>query len=106
MAQADDLVRREFLLALGLAAADAGLLSSSSQAADTEPPAGLSDAPRDLPATGADLGSLFPDLENLAQTNRYTYSFLGGRFRNLDEFKTTARAKVFDLLLYRPDKVD
>jgi dienelactone hydrolase len=106
MTQDIDLARREFLLALGLATAGGGPLSASGVAVGAEPPTSVSDAPRELKPTRADLGSLFPDLEKLAETNRYAYSFLGDRFRNLDEFKAAARAKVFELLLYRPDKVD
>jgi hypothetical protein len=67
--------------------------------------AGAADMPRDLEPTGADLGSLFTDVERLT-TSRYEYSFLGDRFGKLDDFKTAARAKVFDLLQYRPEKVD
>jgi dienelactone hydrolase len=82
--------RREFLAALGSATA-----------------AGLADArPAEAPPTAANLGSLFPDVERLAASNRYAYSFLGDRFRSLDDFKAAAREKVFELLLYRPEKVD
>jgi dienelactone hydrolase len=89
-----DLARREFLAALGLATAHGRLVSPLANAAD------------DLRPTGADLGSLFPELEKLAKDNRYAYSFLGNRFRTLDQFKATARPKVFELLQYRPEKVD
>jgi hypothetical protein len=63
------------------------------------------DPAKELPATGANLGSLFADVERLARGRTFSHSFLGDRFRNLDDFKKTARDKVFDTLLYRPDKV-
>ncbi len=53
-----------------------------------------------------DMGSLYPDITRLANSNRYEYSFLGDRFCTLDDFQTAARTKVFDLLLYRPQPVD
>jgi dienelactone hydrolase len=96
-----DPARREFLAALaagGLLAPAAG----SAAAQPTPPP----DPPRDLPPTGADLGSLFPELEKLAGDRRYALSFLGDRFRSLDEFRAAARPRVFELLGYRPEPVD
>src|SRR5262245_23762508 len=82
--------RREFLAALGGATA-AGLAAAR---------------PDDPPSAAANLGSLFPDVERLAAGNRYAYSFLGDRFRSLADFQAAAREKVFELLLYRPEKVD
>lgn len=61
--------------------------------------------PSDGKPSKADLGTLFPDVHNLAAKRTYEFSFLGPRFKNLEAFKAAARAKVFDLLLYRPDKV-
>jgi dienelactone hydrolase len=84
--------RRDFLSAAALAA-----LAGDLPAAD---PA------RDLKPTGADLGSLFPEVEKLAAANRYTLSLAEGRFRTFDDFRTAAREKVLDLLLYRPEKID
>jgi hypothetical protein len=82
--------RRDFLETL----AAMGLAASGLEAADQ---------PRDLKATGANLGSLFPDVEKLADANRYSYSFLGDRFKQLDDFKKAGREKVFEVLLYRPE---
>lgn len=90
--------RRTFLELLGSTSA-AGLLASGKGAA-------LADPSRDLKPTAANLGSLFPEVAKLADANRYAFSFLGDRFHSLDEFKKTAREKVFELLLYRPEKVD
>jgi dienelactone hydrolase len=94
--------RRNFLAALGVAA---GGLAADLPAADP-PAASLPDPPRDLKPSGANLGSLFPEIEKLADANRHAWSFLGDRFRTLDDFKAAAREKVFELLLYRPDKVE
>ena len=55
--------------------------------------------------TGADLGSLYPLVSELAASNQYPYSFLSDRFNNLDEFKKAARDKIFELLLYQPQEV-
>lgn len=96
--------RRKFLealtsaTALGLAASE-DRLGSAVEASSADPA-------RDLKPTGANLGSLFPEVERLADANRYGYSFLGDRFRSLNEFKKVSREKVLELLLYRPDKVD
>ena len=88
--------RREFLAASGLAAA------AGEGPARARP---LADTPRHLKPTGADLGSLFPEVARLAESNRYALSFPDGRFRTFDDFKAAARARVEELLLYRPEKV-
>ncbi|MBM3995325.1 MAG: hypothetical protein FJ303_14405 [Planctomycetes bacterium] len=91
--------RRQFLESLG-AATLGGLLASSSQAGDPMP---LPDPARDLRPSSADLGSLYADVERLAANRLYEYSFLGQRFREFADFKRTAREKIFELLLHRPD---
>lgn len=95
----DDLSRRHFLASLGPAAA---LLAGC---ADAEAHS-AADLPPDLKPTAANLGSLFPQVQQLADANRYAYSFLGDRFKSLDEFKKTGRDKVLEVFLYRPDKVE
>src|SRR5205823_2352425 len=92
--------RRTFLASLGL--------GSVVRAAGTPDgrPAAPADTPRRLRPTGADLGSLYTEVEKLTSSHAYGDSFLGGRFRTLEEFKRSARAKVLDLLQYRPEKVD
>jgi dienelactone hydrolase len=89
----DSSSRRDFLAAL----AALGLVHLDADAADQ---------PRALEPTGANLGSLFPEVEKLAAANRYQFSFLGDRFKALDDFKKTAREKLFDVLLYRPESVE
>src|SRR5262245_51881484 len=96
--------RREFVEALAWAAA-LGLVPGEGGAWPEAAALGA-DAPRELKPTAANLGSLFADVDKLADSNRYSYSFLGDRFRTLDEFKKAGRDKVFELLLYRPEKVD
>jgi len=66
-----------------------------------DPLVAFQDAP-----TRNDLGSLFPDVDKLAQGSRHRYSFLGDRFKTFAEHKSTARDKLLDLLHYRPEKVD
>jgi hypothetical protein len=67
---------------------------------------GMAEQPRELPPTGADLGSLFPEIDKLARANRYRLSFLDGPSRGFEELRTAARGRILDLLLYRPEKID
>lgn len=64
------------------------------------------DLPRELKPTAADLGTLFPTVNELAEANQFAYSFLGDRFKTLDEFKAAAREKLLDCFAYKPAKVD
>lgn len=102
--------RRHFFKQLGCAGAGVTLgpaVAKLFAQADTPAQGGPADPPRELqPTGGANLGSLFPDVERLAAGQSYTHSFLGDRFKSLDEFKQSARAKLLEVLLYRPDKVD
>ncbi len=91
--------RRHFL-------AEAGLASLAALAAEPARAGPAPDRPRDLKPTGSDLGSLFPDVEKVAEANRFSFALSGGRFRTFEEFKAAARDKVLELLLYRPEKVD
>lgn len=90
--------RREWLA--GLAAAGALGLTLPDEAL-----AAPADLPRELAPTSANMGSLFPDVQRLAG-GKYAYSFLGDRFKSLDEFHAESRAKVLELLAYRPEKVE
>lgn len=99
--------RRTFLGRLGALPAASVLASPAAPEARADLLAlDLADPPRDLKPTGSDLGSLYAHVAKLADPPRYALSFLGDRFRTLEEFKAEARKRLFDLLAYRPDKVD
>jgi dienelactone hydrolase len=89
--------RRHFLAGIA-----GGLLAAPALGQDGGGPA---DAPRALQPAAADLGSMFADVRRLAPEALYEHAFIGSRFRDVDEFKRTARAKLFELLLYRPEPV-
>src|SRR5947207_358245 len=89
--------RRHFLESLGSLTVG-GLLASSVEASQPRGDA-LPDPARELRPSSADLGSLYVEVQRLTEGRAYEYAFLGQRFRDLDEFKKTARAKVFELLL-------
>jgi dienelactone hydrolase len=92
---------RALLATLTLAAlATAGMPERPSS-----PTVARQDRPKDLKPGQADLGTLFPQVQKLAQARQYEWSFLSGRFKSFPEFQTAARAKVFEVLLYRPEKV-
>jgi hypothetical protein len=110
MSEVPSTSRREFLERVGLAAA-LGLGPAAERAlradeADAQLAGVARDLPRDLSANGADLGSVFPLVEQLADSADYPYSFLSPRFSSLESFKEQAREKLLDLLLYRPEPVD
>jgi dienelactone hydrolase len=63
------------------------------------------DVPPELKPTGANLGNLFTDVRKLAGAHDYAFSYLGPRFKTLDEFKSAGRAKILELSLYHPEKV-
>jgi len=96
--------RREVLAPLGLTALSAALPAH----ADGAPAAAslVKDPPRELQPNGADLGTLNPEVQKLAEANRYEFSLLGDRFQTAAEFEAAAREKIFELLLYRPEPVD
>ncbi len=91
--------RRAFLQTLGVLSASQLLSASTLDAAQPTP---IPDPPRELRPAGADLGSLYADVERLVANRPYEHAFVGERFRDVDEFKKTARDKLLDLLLYRP----
>lgn len=72
---------------------------SAGELADVDPKS-------ELRPTGADLGSLFAEVDRIADRPNYAFSFLSDHFRDLPAFTKTARAKVFELLRYSPAKVD
>lgn len=93
--------RRQFM-------AGAGSLAAGLAAGADEPPksAAPPDPKGDLKPTGADLGTLSPAVERLAANRKYGMSYVSGRFRDLAEFTKAGREKVFELLSYRPEKVE
>lgn len=99
--------RRFFLNTLGsvsLSGVVHGALAGAATDADAAaPPA---DLPGDLRPVQADIGSLFPEIERLAATADDPYSFVGDRFRSLEDFKAAAREKVLECFGDRPAKVD
>ncbi|MFO0864177.1 MAG: alpha/beta hydrolase family protein [Gemmataceae bacterium] len=96
--------RRQTLQVLG----QLGIGVPSLQAAATqEAPAGMpADPRRDLPATQADVGTLLAEIDQRIGPANYAYSFLGDRFRDVADFTRTARAKLYELLRYRPTAVE
>jgi dienelactone hydrolase len=89
--------RRTFLAALPAVPA---------AAASQSPPGGPADPARDLPETGADLGTLAEEVERVAAATRYALRFPSPRFKTYEEYRAVAREAVLDLLGYRPWKVD
>src|SRR5690349_7101757 len=97
----DHPTRRAFLAAGPLAA----LAAPDTPAAAPPRPPIPHDPPRELPATGSELGSLFPEVEAIARANRHAFAFPGGRFRTYAEYRAASHAKVLELLRYRPAPV-
>jgi len=96
------LIDRRSALSLIGSASLPGIGRGQATLASQPPP----DRPRDLNPTGADIGSLFVDIEQLAASNQYPLSFLNPRFNRLEEWKNTGRQAVLDAFSYRPDPVD
>lgn len=99
--------RRGFLKT-GLTAVGGALTPEAASALGANAPeaALIPDLPRELKPSGADMGSLFADVEKLAGRNAYAMSFLGGRFADHAAFRAASREKILELLLYRPEKVE
>jgi dienelactone hydrolase len=102
--------RRKFLASTGIGIAAAATCSQAAQAQDerdgethrpTPPPDGRQAIP-----TKADLGSLYPVVAQLAEKNRYPYSFVGDRFATLADFKAAGRAKVLEIFGTPPAAVE
>ena len=53
---------------------------------------------------GSALGSLYPFVKQQQQKTRQRLAFLNRRPKDLEEWKSEARAKVFELLAYRPEE--
>ncbi|WP_414663962.1 dienelactone hydrolase family protein [Horticoccus sp. 23ND18S-11] len=98
--------RREFIAATLGASALGSTLASSARAAEAAHPAMPPDLPRDLTAHRADLGTLWPDVQRLADANTYSHAWTSGRFRTFPEFQAAAREQLLEVLQYRPEPVD
>jgi dienelactone hydrolase len=48
------------------------------------------------------LGNLYPVVESIADQNQPALSYLNPQFSNLEQWRTTARARLLELLRYRP----
>jgi len=92
--------RRDFLAAIGGASALG--LSAWDSPATAESPADLAQPAPDA----ANLGSLFPSVEQLARGGEYELSFLQPAARLLEDFQRAGRAKVLECFAYRPEPVE
>jgi dienelactone hydrolase len=96
--------RREFLTTVGLSALGTAFPANAGAA---EPvPFSPADPKRELVPNQANLGMLFSEVQKIADTNTYIYSYLSGRFPSFAAFQSEARAKLLELLLYRPASVE
>ena len=86
-------------------------LGGSSVLAATLPPfsagdaAGLQAASAAAQGTGSDLGTLYPFIQKQADRSTFELSFLHKRFRRLETWQKTARARVLQQLFYTPPAV-
>jgi dienelactone hydrolase len=96
--------RREFIGTVGLAGLSTALPDNAGAA--EPPPAMAADPKRELVPNRANLGTLFPEVQKMAQANAYTYSYLSGRFASFAAFQSAAREKLLEVLLYRPEPVN
>lgn len=96
--------RREFLATLGATA----LGSAFPSFAPAAEPAGVfpADPTRELTPGRADLGTLWPDVQRLAEANRYSHAFGNGNFPSFAACQSAGREKLLEVLQYRPEPVD
>jgi dienelactone hydrolase len=98
--------RRKALSLIGSAPLAGFAAGSASNAVAQQQETGAPpDLPRELKPDGADMGTLFPDMERLVGRNQYPYSFLTDRFRSVEEYRKAGREVVLDALGYRPAPV-
>jgi dienelactone hydrolase len=62
-------------------------------------------APSTAAQTGSHIGTLYPFVQKQADRARFELSFLQGKFRALEPWQKTARAKVLEHLFYAPPPV-
>jgi hypothetical protein len=66
----------------------------------------IQDTPRTLTATGADSGTFFPMLGQLADRDDYSLSFLSDRFSSIQEFQQQGRARLLECFGRQPQRVE
>jgi len=95
--------RRRFLQAT----AGTTVLAAAGHAGATAPmpsaPLSASSLAAQVQPAGPDTGSLFPFIRSQARTGTFPLSYLQPRFDDVAAWRTTARAKVLDLLHYAPE---
>lgn len=102
--------RREILQALSVSSALA--LTGIAPAAAPPPQAEASAPTSNLQADpskkwkGSGLGSIYPMIKQVQEEAPSSLSYLKVRPKNLEAWKADARARVFDLFLYRPAEFD
>ncbi len=94
--------RRRALGALGVAGVTLNLPLGGAGQQPGAPP----DLPQDTRPTGADTGSLYPEIMKLARTKEFSHSFLGSRFRSVEDYSREGREVMLQALDYRPEPVD
>ncbi len=102
MADTPTELRRRFLQGIATVSIGSGVRAEGQENLSQGPV----DPPRVLRPTEADLGSLFPDFEALVGAENHSLSFLHPRFRDWNEYRQLASAKVHELLAYQPPRVD
>jgi len=95
-AAADGVDRRSCLKSLG-AVALAGAASGA--------PGSLRAEPEQTPAVASDIGTLFPEVRQLADQCRYPLSWLETDYSGPEAYRQAAREKVLELFHYAPPRV-
>lgn len=98
MSDQGNLNRREIFALLGCASAE-----NVAAARDSGAPV---DQPTQLAPTDSDTGSLYPDIERLARRREFSDSFLGERWRSVEEYRKAGRAVMLGAIGYNPPPVD
>ncbi len=103
------LTRREVLRGLS---ATSALAAAVGQPGDAQPsdlfPTSQAGAPADESKRwkGSALGNLYPFIKQQQQKTRQSLAFLHRRPKDLEAWKAEARAKVFELMSYRPESTN
>ena len=102
--------RREILRALSVSSALAltGITpaAASPPQAEASAPTANQQADPSKKWNGSGLGSIYPIIKQVQEEAPSVFSYLKVRPKNLEAWKAEARARVFDLFLYRPAEFD